>query len=383
MKFLIVLLVTSLPLLAQSPWDVSLAQVPYQSQSGGTPDTNYATGVNLTSGLSAWRTALANSNSSRIHVVCIGDSKTEGFYTSPDDAVTRFTNAWVGQLRNKLQLLGGGSGVGLLPAYRVGSAYAPYNIDYSSGWSVGTVGNYDGGPFGAGRWGTGDTKTLTVTNVTCTSIQIFYTENQFSGDAFKVDVNGNNVLTNSQAAQTPPIAKSVTINTNLTAGTVTIRCPDASKYLMFNGIAFYNSSTGVFVHNLGQNGKKIADYQTGASWLTNLARALVVVDMDANDYAGHTDTNTYGASFTNILSLYTNSTTSLLLVNGMTNRVAGPPIQAAYWAVERRLTNFNPAVLSMDDYYGGYSATWYQDATHPNQNGHSNQANVIYGVLNH
>lgn len=264
-------------------------------------------------------------------------------------------------------------------AYRVGTTYAPHNFVYGGSWSTGTVGGYSGGPFNGGRWATGNANTITLTNVYCTSFDIYYTENSFTGNAFKVDVNGNNVLTNSQSGPATESAKRVTITTNLTDGTIVIRAPDASKYFMFNGIALYGATNGVFVHNLGMNGKKIGDYAPSASWATSMPVALTIIDMDANDYSAHTDTNTYGGSFSNFLSYHTNA--SILVMNGMTNRVAGPPIQSAYWAVERRLTTFNPAILSIDDYWGGYRSEFYYDATHPNQDGHSNIANYVYSKL--
>jgi hypothetical protein len=294
-----------------------------------------------------------------------------------------------------MQAAFGGSGVGFLGAYRVGSTYRPHDFVFSAGWNLGYVGGYDGGPFNKGQWaGNSGTSTVDLTNVTCIQFEVFYTLNSFSGGSFTVKTNGTLMATISQSSTTPAQATSwMSSACNLSDATITITAPSTSgNYLMFNGIALYGSTTGVIVDNIGFSGSKAIDYASDnpaadhfmPSYFTNARPALTLVTFDSNDYASQTAGATYSASISNILYYARQYYGSAVVINGP-YRTTGQTIpQTTYHMIERtNAIGQGCGILSIYDRWNGATsqALFSGDATHPDTPGHVDWANYVYGVL--
>lgn len=202
-----------------------------------------------------WRAKLATANSQLVKVAVVGDSLSQGYYTSAP-----LTKSWPALLAARLQALYGDGGSGFVGASLTTyfanskSIAAPTQTAYSGNntyWATsGTWSLYTGGNYGPGAHEIQSTQvgaTVTITGLRGTTIKLYTLSNGGSNAAWKYSVDGATQVNVSDAAA----SVQVTTITGLSSGTHSVVITQAgtgSNTLLVIGAAAYNA-TGVVIDN--------------------------------------------------------------------------------------------------------------------------------------
>lgn len=354
-----------------------------------------------------WRPKRNNAAAVAAKVMLIGDSVTQGFYSS-----NLKTTSWAGRLKTSLQTAYGSGGTGMFStsSSNVNSAVsAPVQAAWEANGSYLTA---TGTPATGIAFGPGISHlrftaagTLTFTGVNGTNIRLWYITGGAPRAAWQYQIDGGAVV------NVPAVVSATTIafiDVPVAAGnhTIVITWNGApADVLDFIGVAGYNT-TGIIVDNMGRSGTNASTAQWGnTSALTmpwnggvNNPADLVVVSLGINDatlISEAPDVWVNGlATVLNTIKLANNGATDIILLHQHFGSSSGSGLYTQYSArIADLAENYNAALVNMWrlgrnswDYWnslgywgdsaaaGGGSGT---NSVHPSNAGHQFIANTI------
>jgi lysophospholipase L1-like esterase len=357
--------------------------------------------INKTAGLRQFKSALASlrskTNQALVHMVCIGDSITEGYYA--DD---RITNSFVGKLRGNLWQYGiSNAGYGIVFPHRTDSSYADKNVTFGGSWSTGSASDgYGGGPWDKGTYATGTNNYVDVTNVIANGIGVLWHINGFTATTTnRVSVIASDFSSSNYAGVITAASGSTTyraswFETNITtASRVRLQASASAQFTFFDGFILGDThgTNGLMIHNCGYNGKKVSEYLGGTDWSANMqwteaiAPALTLIMLDSNDSSGGTDPNSYRTNLTEIVKRARLSG-SVVIVGSLNRTGSSAGVQENLQNIGRTIAmNYNCAYWSLRKIWGddamGIALGYTTDNVHPVNAGHQYIADQIAKTL--
>lgn len=360
--------------------------------------------------LAATRAKLANAASRQVSIVCIGDSITEGFYSTDaadnsDGVQLTFwqTSGWVAKLRGLYANTYGHPGYGFWPC-RPGT-----NFTLGGG-----AANQNASSFGSFKYNwplSASTHTVTMTTPSdhIDTIRVYAFNNTTA--AFRYQIDGGTLTTSSPAPTNTdaPYSVDIAVGAN-TAHTLLLQGP-TSGTATISGVGYFDSSVkGVAVHRAALAGKVLKDATTMfdgtaagnirsiRSQTTAFAADLVVIFLSANNVTGGWSTYALTveqvyAGFCLVVDQIIADGADVLLVTGPwrdPTSVATPPSnQATYDAAIKRVAASRPRCAYLDlktqqvSYAVANARGFYLsgDVIHPGSAGHIEIANAVYNAI--
>lgn len=345
--------------------------------------------------LRAWYAALANRSYAPAKIAIVGDSTTEGYYSTNAPA-RRWTDLFRDRLRSRFPsaTVGTGGGVGWLPK---GALYNPW---------TGTNGNQVA--FGFGKYtiylGVGNTATVTVTGTTA---RILYTTAPAFG-TFSWSVDGG-AATNVSAAGTAQDSKLLVIPLG-TSGTHTLTLTGVSGACNIGGAMILNGdeNAGIWVYNGGHNSYGTVDFitkdaampaDTVASLCATEKPQLMIINLGINDWlfqrGGVTSATTFQTNIQTLINgINANTKCSIVLQmlyqGGTTTQqgTANADGWQRYVTAAFAVAGSNPNVCVLDltrriptPSTDNTLALIYTDLLHPADGGHSFMADTLVDFI--
>jgi len=340
-------------------------------------DTN---AINLDAGLSNWRDALANANSSIITVNCIGDSITAGTgVAGAGTAISRFINlSWPGRLRTLLAARYGDVGRGLIPVWYHDDSTSKL-ATFSAGWANEPT---------TGFFGSRVTQTANA-NVTIPfngiGVRLYYLQSRSTGGPFTVTIDGGAEIECS-SLRNPSIPITHRDFVGLTNGNHTMvvkYAGDGYHELIVHGIMELNdATTGIRINNIGKPGSHSAAFSNidlRNALVDPIPASLSIICIGQNDCSLQVPVATYKANMQLMITRAKATSDCLLVVwNNLDSTLVIPWSQYVTAMYELASKN-NIALLDIDARWTG--SEYNDDNHHPNANGHNDMAKAVLDVL--
>lgn len=324
----------------------------------------------------AWSAAYtrAAAGSGQAHVVCFGDSLSQGFYAD----APYYVNGFAGWLGTELATrTGQTAGTGIIPAYE------EFTITDARTSSAGTWTASTSGFFADGKVANASGDTYTLGPITCTGFRIWYAVG--AGGAWTATVDGG-AANNYTCAGTASVQIAAL---DFASGSHTLVIAGSGDLHLLAVEAVNNTTQGVKVSRLAKGSQECSTFVADASATSSRQCYLLtdpdlaIIEFGLNEALLGTTTATFKTHLTTLATDMINLGASVLIV------AAPPPntatIAEATWttfrvAMEEVATALSCGFLDMVDYWPSYaanSAFYYYDNVHPNQAGHIDMARAI------
>ena len=333
--------------------------------------------------LTAWCAALAGSGSTPANVLVVGDSVAEGYW-APDRA-----DSWVNLVRARLQLDGGGSGMGYLPV----TDALPSTPAFPDLW------NYGGGTISS--QGLGD-RSYTINSaagfasatVPADRFQLSYTTSP-TGGAMRILIDGqqaarvdtyNALATTSGrtwlSAPLSPGSHMITVVADNT-GHLPVYSVVVEGVMVFNG----DDTSGVHIWDSSHSGYTATNFliQDSANLPSDIAQAnpdLVIIELGTNDMTDQVLPSAFEANLASIISTVTANDShvpSVLLMPMWDATSHDAATYQQYVAAEQDLARKQG--LSLADLSGVDPTIYTADGTHPNTAGGQIAADTVLRTI--
>jgi lysophospholipase L1-like esterase len=335
--------------------------------------------INLDAGLSNWRDALADANSTIITVNCIGDSITSGTGVGENDNIGFLISlSWPGRLRTLLAEKYGDIGRGLIPVWYHDQSTSMF-ASFSSGW----INEPNSGFFGSR--GTHTANANVSIPFTGTGIRLYYLQSSSKGAPFTVTIDsGKEIKCSSRGTTSKPITyldfKGLTNKRHIM---VIKYVGKSSNELIVHGIMELNDATkGIRVNNIGKPGASSEAFTNSDlrnALVDSIPASLSIICMGQNDYNHQIPVATYKANMQLMITKAKTKGDCLLIVwNNLDNTLKIPWSQYVNAMYELASEN-KIALLDIDARWRG--SEYNSDINHPNLEGHNDMAKAVLAVL--
>lgn len=332
---------------------------------------------------SAWQTAwnAQETGTSQAHIVCFGDSVTQGYYaTAP-----YYQNGWAGQIAGRLATRTGQAvGTGVL---RVEEEFVLTDDRTSSAgtWTTSSAGGF----FSQIRIADASGDTYTLGPITCTAFKIMYITTP-GGGSFTATIDGGSPQTISCNASNN--VEIIEIDAGVSGShTLVIAGSTGNSYLV-SVEAIHNELRGVKLSRIALSGSECSQLTVDANAFSSrqcylkLDPDLAIIAFGLNEALNGTTTATFEANLNILVDDMKALGASVLIV-------AAPPPNTA-WIAEATWTNFRTSMetvatakgvgfFDMIDYWISYAANtpYYNDNVHPNNTGHWDMGALITNYI--
>jgi lysophospholipase L1-like esterase len=308
------------------------------------------------------------------HIVCVGDSLSQGFYT----AEPYYLNGWVGRISTELASRTGATpGTGVLPVYEE-FEFVDARTSVTGSWST-----FAGGFFTQGRSASASA-TFVLGPVTCSAFRVTYaTESDGGAWTATVDAGTPENYTSNGAASIATV--------DIDAGgvgshTLTITATNRCYLVAVEAISL--PLQGVKVSRIGRGSQETSalianlDAKSSLSAFRSMSADLVIIEFGLNEANNGTTTATFEANLGALIDEAKAIGASVLVL------AAPPPntsfISEATWntfraSMQSVATTKSVGFLDMADYWFSYAANapYFFDNVHPNSAGHVDMARVV------
>jgi lysophospholipase L1-like esterase len=333
--------------------------------------------INLDTGLSNWRDALANANSSIITVNCIGDSITSGTGVG-NNIENLIAQSWPGRLRTLLAARYGDVGRGLIPVWYHADSTSKL-ASFSAGWADEPM---------TGFFGSRVTQTANA-NISIpfngTGVRLYYLQSSSTGGPFTVTIDGGTEIEYSSLG-TPSKPINYLDFLGLTNGKHIIVIKyvgDAHHELIVHGIMELNDATnGIRINNIGKPGassEAFSNVDLRNALVDPVPASLSVICIGQNDCTLQVPVSTYKANMQLMITKAKTTSDCLLLVWNNLDSTLMIPWSQYVTAMYELASENNIALLDIDARWTG--SEYNSDNHHPNVAGHNDMAKAVLDVL--